>query len=99
MEAILAKDDPVVSHDPLALGALQAQIAELGEKLAQLEAARERDGKMIERVAQAERGLCLLAAIVGELHTNAVRSDIAPLIQQLKVIVAPLVKEKLDVAA
>lgn len=85
--------------DPLALAALQSQIADLRELIAGLGEKLEQLAPADSRLAAIERAACLLAAIVGELHSNVVRSDIAPLVQELKALVAPFLKEDVRAAA
>lgn len=92
-----AGEKPVL--DDLAIAALQAQIADLREMIGALEAKLERLTSGDERVAVVEKCVTILAAIVGELHTNAARSDIAPLAKQLKALVAPFLKENVRAAA
>lgn len=74
--------------------ALQGQVTELREQLAQAQAAIEKltdpASSLGARVAAAERGVCLAAAIVGELYSSSVKSDIVGLVDELKKLVKPM---------
>lgn len=94
-----AEDGEANSFDPLALAALQSQIADLRELVAGLAQQLEALAPGEQRLAVIERATCILAAIVGELHTNTARSDIAPLVKELKALIAPFLTEEARAAA
>lgn len=77
-----------------ALVALQAQIGEMRADLGQLKGLVEKmaapEGSAGVRIARLEKAVCILAAIVGELHSNAAKSNIAELQDELRGHVAPL---------
>ncbi|WP_428668045.1 hypothetical protein [Reyranella sp.] len=85
--------------DPLALAALQSQIVDLRELIAGLAAKLDELAPADARLAVIERVACIVSAIAGELHTNVARSDIAPLVKELKALVAPFLKEDVRAAA
>lgn len=99
MEPAVAKpeEDPV--FDPLALAALQSQIAEVRGMVSDLAAKLATLAATDERLGVIERATCILGAIVGEFHTNVARSDIAPLVKELKALIAPFLKEEPRAAA
>lgn len=92
-------EDEEIGGGPLALGALQSQIAELRERIAHLEEllAKSSTSEIATRLSGVERAFGLLAAILGELHSNAARSDISGLVAGLKKLVPPPVAETEEV--
>lgn len=92
-----APAEPAV--DPLALAALQSQITDLRELIVDLAARLEALAPADERLAVIERATGILAAIVGELHSNVVRSDITSLVRDLKALLVPFLKEDVRAAA
>jgi hypothetical protein len=94
MECTVA-DDPDKGLEPLALAALQSQIAKLREDVDRLE----RLAAGEARLGTVARAIEILAAIAGELHTNQTRSDIAPLVKELKALIAPVKEEEHRAAA
>lgn len=81
-----AKPDGEGGAYPLELAALQDQITELREQFGALAKKLEQGGSLGARIATVERAFVIVSAILGELHTNAARSDISALVKELKAL-------------
>lgn len=69
-----------------AILALQKQLADLRDQMGQLDGQRVAEA----RVTACERGLSIVAAVLGELHTNAAKSDLTALLAELNGLVKPM---------
>jgi len=81
-----------------ALLAMQGQLNKLREELDQAKATVEKltdpSSNLEARVVAAELGVCLAAAILGELYSSSAKSDISGLVGEIKALVVPMNKAR-----